>query len=223
MENNQFRSTDEIIDPICPNCGTENEPGDLFCAKCGTKLNAQITDWICPSCGSTNHKSNRFCGNCGTLFNAQITDWVCPTCNNTNNISNKFCGKCGTPKYLNDSQCQNHNTTSSPYSQSTYASTGNTPKPRFMALGIIGLVFGIIGFLILPIVFNVLGLIFAIISFSSNPKEEKEGTKAIWQYKNKARGIGMSALIINIVGLVLMILNMMRFSGMFLEDRKFIL
>ena len=66
----------------------------------------------------------------------------------------------------------------------------------------------LIGFFILPIIFNVIGLILGIITFASNPKEEKEGTKPIWKYKNKARGIGMSGLLLNIVGIVFMIFNM---------------
>ena len=39
--------------------------------------------------------------------------------------------------------------------------------------------------------------------------------KAIWEYKNAARGIGLSALIINIIGLVLMIINMINAANMF--------
>ncbi|MGH2466044.1 MAG: AAA family ATPase, partial [Candidatus Limnocylindrales bacterium] len=46
---------------ICPNCGTENEPGRKFCGECATRL---VT--LCPSCGTANAPSVRFCGECGT-------------------------------------------------------------------------------------------------------------------------------------------------------------
>ncbi len=154
-------------------------------------------------------------------------EFTCPNCGTQFKPESRFCAKCGTPKHLN-SQCQNQNGTSfpyqnsvasSPYVQNTYASAKSTPKPRFTALGIISILFAVIGFFILPIIFNVIGLILGIITFASNPKEEKEATKPIWKYKNKARGIGLTGLLINIVGIVFMIFNMifgvMTFSNIF--------
>ncbi len=46
---------------ICPNCGTENEPGRKFCGECATRLVN-----LCPACGTANSPTVRFCGECGT-------------------------------------------------------------------------------------------------------------------------------------------------------------
>lgn len=207
----------------CPKCSKEISDKAEKCIHCGCPLSNTLNnnDQFVPPPIPISEEKKQLNDLHAMVNHIELT---CPNCGVQFKPGSKFCGKCGTPKYLNDSQYQNYNTTpytyqnsvaTSSYMQSTYASNGNIPKPRFMALGIIGLVFGIIGFLILPIVFNVIGLIFGIITFASNPKEEREATKAIWQYKNKARGVGMSALLINIIGIILMIFNMMRFSGMF--------
>jgi class 3 adenylate cyclase/tetratricopeptide (TPR) repeat protein len=49
--------TDE---PLCPSCGSVNEPGRKFCGECGTALAR-----ACPSCGTPNAPSVKFCGECG--------------------------------------------------------------------------------------------------------------------------------------------------------------
>lgn len=59
------------------------------------------------------------------------------------------------------------------------------------------------GFFILPIVFSVLGLIFGIIAAYSSPSE----------YKNRARGWGIAALISGAIGVVIMIFNMLWLGG----------
>ena len=49
----------------CPNCGDVISIGELFCSKCGTKL-----DNTCPKCGFVNDLKNNFCSKCG----AQLKD-----------------------------------------------------------------------------------------------------------------------------------------------------
>ena len=49
----------------CPNCGDVINIGELFCSKCGTKL-----DNTCPNCGFVNDLKNNFCSKCG----AQLKD-----------------------------------------------------------------------------------------------------------------------------------------------------
>ena len=44
----------------CANCGTENEPGQKFCAECGQRLAA-----ACSVCGTLNAPGAKFCGECG--------------------------------------------------------------------------------------------------------------------------------------------------------------
>jgi class 3 adenylate cyclase len=45
----------------CPQCGDDNEPGQLFCGSCGARLLLP-----CAACGATNPPEFRFCGNCGS-------------------------------------------------------------------------------------------------------------------------------------------------------------
>lgn len=157
------------------------------------------------------------------LFDLYVSAKNCPNCGAQYKPGSKFCAKCGAPKSLNG-QGRNLNgasypfqksVTSSPYMQSTYVPSESVSQPRCTALGIISILFAVIGFFILPIVFNVIGLIFAIITVASNPKEEKEWIKPIWMYTNKARGIGIAALMLNIIGIILMIFNMVNYSTMF--------
>ena len=46
--------------PICPNCGTKNEPGALFCDNCGKPLGKK-----CPACGEVNDADATYCRKCG--------------------------------------------------------------------------------------------------------------------------------------------------------------
>ena len=48
---------------VCPNCGSENQPGQKFCGECGTRLAA-----TCPNCGTANQPGQKFCGECGTAL-----------------------------------------------------------------------------------------------------------------------------------------------------------
>ena len=49
--------------PLCPSCGTANEPGRKFCGECGSPL-AQA----CPTCGAPNGPGVKFCGECGAAL-----------------------------------------------------------------------------------------------------------------------------------------------------------
>lgn len=178
----------------------------------------------CPECGKEISDTAESCIHCGyplTDDNSKQDEPFCTSCGNPLKPGSKFCGKCGTPRDWDIRSAQESQHSQSPGVSVLGAQEFNTPsgrkfKSRFTALGILGIIFGIIGLVIfLPIVFNSIGLIFGIITFASNPKEEKEGMKAIWEYKNAARGIGLSALIINIIGLVLMIINMINAANMF--------
>lgn len=46
----------------CKNCGTEVEPGQAFCPKCGKSLSDKK---VCPKCGATNMSENIKCSACG--------------------------------------------------------------------------------------------------------------------------------------------------------------
>ena len=45
----------------CLACGTENEPQNRFCERCGRSLVG-----TCPTCGNEVSPAARFCGKCGT-------------------------------------------------------------------------------------------------------------------------------------------------------------
>ncbi len=121
----------------------------------------------------------------------------------------------------------NGNTTDQFSNSNLYSKTGgynenyehiaatNTPQERCLGLAITGFVFSLVGLFILPIIFSVLGFIFGIIAVASNSSENNEVFKPVAKFKNKARGFGLSALVIGAIGIVLMIFNMLNFGGYF--------
>lgn len=56
----------------CPKCGNPVNPGQKFCTKCGTKINAapqqpvNSSANVCPSCGAPLNPGQKFCTKCGT-------------------------------------------------------------------------------------------------------------------------------------------------------------
>ena len=50
----------------CSKCGSPVQPGDKFCASCGTAVSAPY----CPSCGSQVTAGASFCPNCGKSMRA---------------------------------------------------------------------------------------------------------------------------------------------------------
>lgn len=47
---------------LCNNCNTINQPGTLFCKRCGTKFNIEKR---CPQCGNKLDEDSIFCNKCG--------------------------------------------------------------------------------------------------------------------------------------------------------------
>jgi len=45
----------------CTKCGHEASAGDVFCSRCGTKL-----ETVCPECGNKTKEGDLFCSKCGT-------------------------------------------------------------------------------------------------------------------------------------------------------------
>ena len=45
---------------VCTSCGTDNDPGRLFCREGGAPLRAP-----CQSGGAANDPTDKFCGGCG--------------------------------------------------------------------------------------------------------------------------------------------------------------
>jgi len=54
---------------VCSQCQNENQPGSLFCNKCGAKLQN-----ACPNCGKNNNENSLFCGQCGLKLSLQTTE-----------------------------------------------------------------------------------------------------------------------------------------------------
>lgn len=60
----------------CPKCGAPVNPGQKFCTKCGTQMNAasqqtvMSTANVCPSCGAPLNPGQKFCTKCGTKVDA---------------------------------------------------------------------------------------------------------------------------------------------------------
>lgn len=52
----------------CKKCGYQNEDGNLFCEKCGQKLNKSSNEKIkiCTKCGNENKSDHMFCTECGS-------------------------------------------------------------------------------------------------------------------------------------------------------------
>lgn len=46
----------------CPNCGENIKANDIFCRKCGTKIERKLS---CPNCGENINIYDIFCGKCG--------------------------------------------------------------------------------------------------------------------------------------------------------------
>lgn len=169
----------------CENCGakvvsTESAVHEsmTFCKYCGKPT---TLDGICADCLTRNERFNRSNASNNT---AQTPQWVCPKCGVL--ISEIICPYCGNMYNPFDREI---------------------PVERNKGLAIAGFVCGLIGLFILPIIFSPLSLIFGIIALAANPREKGEGYKAIWKYKNKARGFGLSATIVGAIGIIYMIIR----------------
>lgn len=54
----------------CPNCGAPVNPGDAFCASCGTALRQPN---VCPQCGNPTRPDDAFCTHCGTALKSAFS------------------------------------------------------------------------------------------------------------------------------------------------------
>ena len=54
------RNRVELLQWVCPRCGTNNAVGTNFCRQCGEPLAVR-----CPHCGQEEYIGSRFCPNCG--------------------------------------------------------------------------------------------------------------------------------------------------------------
>jgi class 3 adenylate cyclase len=52
----------------CSKCGHEATAGDIFCSRCGTKL-----ETVCPKCGNKCREGDLFCSKCGTKLDVGAT------------------------------------------------------------------------------------------------------------------------------------------------------
>lgn len=66
----EIKPTDRVTAPplvptsrarLCKSCGTELRPEDMFCRKCGVKVEMLV----CPSCGTIPREGDSFCRKCG--------------------------------------------------------------------------------------------------------------------------------------------------------------
>ena len=90
----------------CTKCGSEINPGNKFCMKCGTPAPAQVNQKemgnVCPKCGKEVKPGMKFCMGCGAPLAAQPAQKsmpvnVCPKCGAEVKPGMKFCMKCGAP------------------------------------------------------------------------------------------------------------------------------
>lgn len=74
----------------CPNCGTMNEEGAIFCASCGTPL-GKVS---CPNCGAELDPDADFCETCRRYVKKNI----CSFCGASLKVEDAFCPECGSPR-----------------------------------------------------------------------------------------------------------------------------
>ena len=148
----------------------------------------------------------------------------CKNCGKQIEDSSKFCEFCGASLTDDRQQIQPTEVQSGipppppnfPYQQgySQPIQVQNQPQQQLKSDGeiktiaIIGVVFSGIGIFVFPIL-GIVGIITGIIGLSKTPKEEKEWTKAIWKYQNKARGLSMLALFLGIIDILWIFLKLL--------------
>ncbi len=81
---------------VCPKCGHNNTPGEVFCSECGTRLAAPAPEstaaveavtappvaspamGVCPVCGASVGPNDEFCDACGADLRAKTAEAVAP-------------------------------------------------------------------------------------------------------------------------------------------------
>lgn len=82
--------TDQADGCKCPNCGTVNDPGAMFCENCGFALRQTL----CPHCGAVLEPGTDFCEACGNY----VSDDRCSFCSAALTKEDAFCPECGAPR-----------------------------------------------------------------------------------------------------------------------------
>lgn len=137
----------------------------------------------CRECGKEMSDRAKLCPNCGIENNFMF----CPECDKQLSRKANMCPGCG------------------------YSFERNIErKSNNLGLAIAGFVCSAVSLLLInPFgILSILGIIFGGIAVSTNKKENGEAWKAVWSYKNKARGFGLGGLCGGICSLVLYVLNL---------------
>ncbi len=89
---------------ICNNCGTLNRADEMFCVKCGLKLDMEEQTRYCVKCGAENDSEAQYCTRCQWPFDGASLDnvgqvWSCSKCKHMNDANSAFCAHCGAPRH----------------------------------------------------------------------------------------------------------------------------
>lgn len=74
----------------CKLCGGQNSEGNIYCIKCGKRLDGKK---ICPKCGNVIEEQEVYCPKCGTRIDGKTE---CAFCGEW--YDGNFCPKCGKGK-----------------------------------------------------------------------------------------------------------------------------
>lgn len=140
------------------------------------------------------------CSECGKEMSDHAK--ICPNCGIENNIM--FCPECGKQLSSKAVMCPS-------CGYGFEENVKGKSKKNNMGIAIAGFVCSIVGCLLInPLgILSILGIIFSSIALDTNKKENGEALKAIWNYKNKARGFGLGGLYSGIAGLVLYVVRLL--------------
>ena len=88
----------------CPQCQFQTDKNDeMFCGKCGTKLELVPEKPVCKRCGAELKPDLIFCTKCGMKIEAAPKKAVCKECGAELTQDEVFCGKCGARNGASDS------------------------------------------------------------------------------------------------------------------------
>ncbi len=71
----QVRQARKRVGLVCPTCGAEHRPGDLFCVRCGGELpetSASVDRQVCTACGAVLDDDDLFCPKCGHAVRSEV-------------------------------------------------------------------------------------------------------------------------------------------------------
>ena len=185
---------------LCPKCGKDNKKGSLFCAECGTSLDAeeesldalenlvneeQDAKKYCPNCGYEVQNDDAFCKYCGEEIKEieEKSYIICPNCGRVNSIFSPNCTNCGQEIKFNTDE-----------TREPEAVDESKKYLKGMIFGIVSIGISVAGFFFI-FTGQVASIVFAIISIVKCAKGLKE--------KNKKAILGF---ILALVAIVLSIL-----------------